>query len=36
MHYESSQSGDRTDLDEHGFLDRLDMWMESLGFEKLV
>jgi benzoyl-CoA reductase subunit B len=36
MLYETSQAGDRTDLDEHGLLDRLDMWMESLGFEKLV
>jgi benzoyl-CoA reductase subunit B len=36
MHYEGSQPGDRTDLDEHGFLDRLDMWMETQGFEKLV
>ncbi|MDR1206269.1 MAG: 2-hydroxyacyl-CoA dehydratase [Peptococcaceae bacterium] len=36
MHYEGSQPGDRTDLDEHGFLDRLDIWMESQGLEKLV
>jgi benzoyl-CoA reductase subunit B len=32
MHYEGSQPGDRTDLDEKRFLDQLDTWMESLGF----
>ena len=36
LHYEGSQPGDRTDLDEHDFLDRLDIWMESQGLEKLV
>lgn len=35
MHYEGSQPGDRTDLDEKRFLDQLDAWMESLGFRKL-
>ncbi len=34
MHYEGSQCGDRTDLDEKRFLDQLDMWMESQGLEK--
>ena len=35
LHYEGSQPGDRTDMDEHDFLDRLDIWMESQGLEKL-
>jgi benzoyl-CoA reductase subunit B len=35
MHYEGSQPGDRTDLDEKRFLDQLDSWMESLGMKKL-
>jgi hypothetical protein len=35
LHYEGSQPGDRTDLDEHHFLDQLDTWMESQGLEKL-
>ena len=35
MHYEGSQPGDRTDLDEKRFLDQLDTWMESLGLRKL-
>ncbi|MDR3294382.1 MAG: 2-hydroxyacyl-CoA dehydratase [Clostridiales Family XIII bacterium] len=35
LHYEGSQPGDRTDLDERRFLDQLDTWMESLGLEKL-
>jgi benzoyl-CoA reductase subunit B len=35
LHYEGSQPGDRTDLDEHDFLDRLDVWMESQGLQKL-
>ena len=35
MHYEGSQPGDRTDLDENRFLDQLDVWMESQGLEKL-
>ena len=35
LHYEGSQPGDRTDLDERSFIDKLDTWMESLGFEKL-
>jgi benzoyl-CoA reductase subunit B len=32
MHYEGSQPGDRTDLDEKRLLDQLDSWMHSLGF----
>jgi hypothetical protein len=35
MHYEGSQPGDRTDLDEKRFLDQLDTWMESLGLRKI-
>ncbi len=35
MHYEGSQPGDRTDLDENRFLDQLDVWMESQGLCKL-
>jgi benzoyl-CoA reductase subunit B len=35
LHYEGSQPGDRTDLDEHRFLDQLDTWMESQGLSKL-
>ena len=35
MHYEGSQPGDRTDLDEMRFLDQLDSWMQSLGLHKL-
>jgi benzoyl-CoA reductase/2-hydroxyglutaryl-CoA dehydratase subunit BcrC/BadD/HgdB len=35
LHYEGSQPGDRTDLDEHDMLDRLDTWMESQGLGKL-
>ena len=34
LHYEGSQPGDRTDLDENRFLDQLDVWMESQGLEK--
>jgi benzoyl-CoA reductase subunit B len=34
LHYEGSQPGDRTDLDEHRFLDQLDVWMESQGVTK--
>ncbi|MCL1805695.1 MAG: 2-hydroxyacyl-CoA dehydratase [Clostridiales bacterium] len=34
MHYEGSQPGDRTDLDEHRLLDQLDHWMQSLGLRK--
>jgi len=34
MHYEGSQPGDRTDLDEKRFLDQLDAWMQSLGMRK--
>ncbi|MCL1804494.1 MAG: 2-hydroxyacyl-CoA dehydratase [Clostridiales bacterium] len=34
MHYEGSQPGDRTDLDEKRFLDQLDTWMQSLGLAK--
>lgn len=36
MHYENSQPGDRTDMDEHHFFDQLDSWMECQGFSKLV
>ena len=35
LHYEGSQPGDRTDLDENRFLDQLDIWMESQGLFKL-
>jgi benzoyl-CoA reductase subunit B len=35
LHYEGSQPGDRTDLDENRFLDQLDTWMESQGLRKL-
>jgi benzoyl-CoA reductase subunit B len=35
MHYEGSQPGDRTDLDEYRLLDQLDIWMESQGLHKL-
>ena len=35
MHYEGSQPGERTDLDEKRFLDQLDNWMQSLGMQKL-
>lgn len=35
LHYEGSQPGDRTDLDENRFLDQLDVWMESQGLYKL-
>jgi hypothetical protein len=35
MHYEGSQPGDRTDLDEKRLLDQLDNWMESLGLRML-
>ncbi len=35
MHYEGSQPGDRTDLDEKRFLEQLDSWMESQGLRKL-
>ena len=35
LHYEGSQPGDRTDLDEINFLDRLDVWMETQGLRKL-
>ena len=35
IHYEGSQPGDRTDLDEKRMLDQLDTWMESLGMRKL-
>ena len=36
IHYEGSQPGDRTDLDEKRLLDQLDNWMQSLGFHKLT
>ncbi len=35
MHYEGSQPGDRTDLDENRLLDQLDIWMESQGLRKI-
>jgi benzoyl-CoA reductase subunit B len=35
LHYEGSQPGDRTDLDEKRMIDQLDSWMESLGMRKL-
>jgi hypothetical protein len=35
IHYEGSQPGDRTDLDEKRLIDQLDSWMESLGLRKL-
>jgi benzoyl-CoA reductase subunit B len=35
LHYEGSQPGDRTDMDEHGFLDQLDAWMENQGLRIL-
>ena len=35
LHYEGSQPGDRTDLDENRLLDQLDVWMESQGLRKL-
>jgi hypothetical protein len=35
MHYEGSQPGDRTDIDEKRLIEQLDTWMESLGFRKL-
>jgi hypothetical protein len=34
MHYEGSQPGERTDLDEKRLLDQLDAWMQSLGFRQ--
>jgi len=36
MHYEGSQPGDRTDLDEKRLLDQLDSWMQSLGLRRLA
>ena len=35
LHYEGSQPGDRTDLDEKRFLDQIDAWMESQGMRKI-
>jgi hypothetical protein len=35
LHYEGSQPGDRTDMDENRFLDQLDNWMEGQGLEML-
>jgi hypothetical protein len=35
LHYEGSQPGDRTDLDENRLLDQLDVWMQSQGLRKL-
>ena len=34
IHYEGSQPGDRTDLDEKRLLDQLDTWMQSLGIRR--
>jgi benzoyl-CoA reductase subunit B len=34
MHYEGSQPGDRTDLDEKRLLDQLDTWMQSQGLRR--
>ena len=34
IHYEGSQPGDRTDLDEKRLLDQLDTWMQSRGLRK--
>ena len=34
MHYEGSQPGERTDLDEKRFLDQLDTWMQSQGLRR--
>jgi len=36
LHIEGAQPGDRTDLDEHAFLDRLDIWMEKQGLRKIA
>jgi benzoyl-CoA reductase subunit B len=36
LHYEGSQPGDQTDMDEHRFLDQIDAWMKSQGLEKLT
>ena len=36
MHYEGSQPGDRTDLDEKRLLDQLDTWMQSQGLRRNV
>jgi benzoyl-CoA reductase subunit B len=35
LHYEGSQPGDSTDLDENRLIDQLDTWMESQGIRKL-
>ena len=35
MHYEGSQPGDRTDLDEKRLFDQLDAWMQSQGLRRL-
>jgi benzoyl-CoA reductase subunit B len=35
LHYEGSQPGERTDMDEKRFMDQLENWMASLGLEKL-
>lgn len=35
MHYEGSQPGERTDLDEKRFLDQLDTWMQTQGLRRL-
>jgi benzoyl-CoA reductase subunit B len=34
IHYEGSQPGDRTDLDEKRLIEQLDSWMESLGLRR--
>jgi len=35
IHYEGSQPGERTDLDEKRLFDQLDGWMQSMGYYKL-
>ena len=35
IHYEGSQPGDRTDLDEKRLIEQLDSWMESQGLRPL-
>ena len=35
LHYEGSQPGDRTDMDERRFLEQLDQWMETQGVKPL-
>ena len=35
LHYEGSQAGDRTDMDERRIFNQIDIWMESQGLKKL-